>query len=301
MPATIKQLVSICAEHKKPRKLLKLLDSLLPEAAPSAAAAAAAAAPSAAARVLIFANKIKSVAFVTTLLQRHGIVAEALSSRLSQAERDGLLRRFRAGHLPVLVATDVAARGVHIDELKHVVCWDYGTNIEQYVHRIGRTGRNGRAGTAHAFFTRALRPLAPAALQLLEDHGQPIDQYLRALAEEATREATALSQPAAPTAAAAVAAAAAAAAPPAAVAAAPPPLMAPLKRKAMTSHDVHSESDDEAAEGPIPRWLAAKLVSPITGGIGLFQAPGSKKEAKKKKRKTGEHGGSHSSVRTPFE
>ena len=144
---------------------------------------------------------------MTTLLQRHGHEAEALSSRLSQPERDNLLARFRRGELCILVATDVAARGVHIEGLRQVVCWDFGTNLEQYVHRIGRTGRQGQPGTAHAFFTRALRPLAPAAIRLLEAHGQPIDQYLRDLANEEMTDGEPRKQIKAPKPAAQVAAA----------------------------------------------------------------------------------------------
>ena len=274
VPSTIKQVVSICAEHKKPRKLLRLIDSLAQAHSVGSAAEHSSSAPSQDSRILIFANKIKSVAFVTTLLQRHGHEAEALSSRLSQPERDNLLARFRRGELCILVATDVAARGVHIEGLRQVVCWDFGTNLEQYVHRIGRTGRQGQPGTAHAFFTRALRPLAPAAIRLLEAHGQPIDQYLRDLANEEMTDGEPRKQIKAPKPAAQVAAAVGgtgtnrSAAPPVATAA-------------------ESESDeDDHCRGGVPRWLAAKLVSPITGGLACLQATASKGERKANEKKS---------------
>ena len=69
-----------------------------------------------------------------------------------QREREEALRDFRSGRAPVLVATSVAARGLDIPEVKHVVNYDLPTSIEEYVHRIGRTGRIGNKGLATAFF-----------------------------------------------------------------------------------------------------------------------------------------------------
>lgn len=279
VPSTIKQVVSICAEHKKPRKLLRLIDSLVhahsvgsaaePSASSHSSSSPSSSAPSRDSRILIFANKIKSVAFVTTLLQRHGHEAEALSSRLSQPERDNLLARFRRGELCILVATDVAARGVHIEGLRQVVCWDFGTNLEQYVHRIGRTGRQGQPGTAHAFFTRALRPLAPAAIRLLEAHGQPVDQYLRDLAKEEMTDGEPRKQIKAPK--------------PAAQAATAVGRTGTNRSTAVPVATAAAESDsddDDQCQGGVPRWLAAKLVSPITGGLACLQATASKGERK---------------------
>lgn len=69
-----------------------------------------------------------------------------------QREREEALRDFRSGRAPVLVATSVAARGLDIPEVKHVVNYDLPGTIEEYVHRIGRTGRIGNKGLATAFF-----------------------------------------------------------------------------------------------------------------------------------------------------
>lgn len=69
-----------------------------------------------------------------------------------QREREEALRDFRSGRAPVLVATSVAARGLDIPEVKHVVNYDLPSSIEEYVHRIGRTGRIGNKGLATAFF-----------------------------------------------------------------------------------------------------------------------------------------------------
>ena len=145
VPPSVTQEVTLCATHKKPRRLLKLMSQLLgpgvvtdgkrPPPAESKEERARGAAKERAGgqegrhrerRVLLFANKIKTAAFVTQLLCRHGVTAEALSSRLSQPQRESILSRFARGELPVLVATDVAARGIHIDGLRHVVNWDFG-------------------------------------------------------------------------------------------------------------------------------------------------------------------------------
>ena len=180
-----------------------------------------------------------------------------------------MLARFRRGELCILVATDVAARGVHIEGLRQVVCWDFGTNLEQYVHRIGRTGRQGQPGTAHAFFTRALRPLAPAAIRLLEAHGQPVDQYLRDLAKEEMTDGEPRKQIKAPK--------------PAAQAATTVGRTGTNRSTAAPVATAAAESesdDDDQCQGGVPRWLAAKLVSPITGGLACLQATASKGERK---------------------
>ena len=90
--------------------------------------------------------------------QRHYyVVMEELFQFFSdrfQREREEALRDFRTGRTPVLVATSVAARGLDIPEVKHVINYDLPQLIEEYVHRIGRTGRIGNKGLATAFFQR---------------------------------------------------------------------------------------------------------------------------------------------------
>lgn len=87
-----------------------------------------------------------------------------------QREREEALRDFRSGRAPVLVATSVAARGLDIPDVKHVVNYDLPNNIEEYVHRIGRTGRIGNQGLATAFFHKEKdAPLARALIKVLAD------------------------------------------------------------------------------------------------------------------------------------
>lgn len=102
---------------------------------------------------LVFARTRTGAAELAEKLTAQGINAQALHGDMSQAQREILLRRFRARQLEVLVATDVAARGLDVEHISHVVNYDIPNDVEAYVHRIGRTGRAGRAGVAVLFAT----------------------------------------------------------------------------------------------------------------------------------------------------
>jgi ATP-dependent RNA helicase DeaD len=97
---------------------------------------------------IIFCNTKVRVHYVNVVLQRFGYDADELSSDLSQSDREKVLGRVRAGRLRFLVATDVAARGIDVPELSHVVQYEPPEDPESYVHRAGRTGRAGASGTA---------------------------------------------------------------------------------------------------------------------------------------------------------
>lgn len=100
------------------------------------------------ASAFVFCNTRVKVHYVTVVLQRFGYDADELSSDLSQQERDKVLDRVRRGKLRFLVATDVAARGIDIPELSHVIQYEVPEDVEGYVHRAGRTGRAGASGEA---------------------------------------------------------------------------------------------------------------------------------------------------------
>jgi ATP-dependent RNA helicase DeaD len=94
-------------------------------------------------------------------LRDRGVNVKALHGDMSQGQRDGVMLAFKAGRLPILVATDVAARGLDISTVTHVINFDVPTSPDVYVHRIGRTGRVGRSGRAITFFEpRQQRELA---------------------------------------------------------------------------------------------------------------------------------------------
>jgi ATP-dependent RNA helicase RhlB len=102
-------------------------------------------------RVLLFCNRRDQTARVVDRLERHGINCGMLSGAVPQAARLRILEDFRAGRVRVLVATDVAGRGLHVEQISHVINYDIPDDSEDYVHRIGRTGRAGAAGAAITF------------------------------------------------------------------------------------------------------------------------------------------------------
>ena len=102
---------------------------------------------------IIFCNRKREVAVVYKSLQKHGFSVGALHGDMDQSARTAALDQFRKGEIPLLVASDVAARGLDIPAVSHVFNFDVPHHADDYVHRIGRTGRAGRAGTAISIVT----------------------------------------------------------------------------------------------------------------------------------------------------
>ncbi len=102
-------------------------------------------------QVLVFRHTKRGVDELVRQLQRRGRKAEALHGDLSQRERERTLEAFKSGEIPIIVATNVAARGLHIEDISHVVNYDLPEDPETFTHRIGRTGRMGKAGVAVTF------------------------------------------------------------------------------------------------------------------------------------------------------
>jgi len=102
-------------------------------------------------RVMIFTNTRVATDRVQRTLQANGLNAASISGAVPQKKRQSLLRRFHDGEIPILVATDVAARGLHIPEVTHVINFDLPQDAPDYVHRIGRTARLGARGEAISF------------------------------------------------------------------------------------------------------------------------------------------------------
>jgi len=100
---------------------------------------------------IVFCRTRTEVSTLTDSLIGLGFKAEALHGGMTQDQRDRVMKRFKAGNTETLVATDVAARGLHVEKLSHVVNFDLPTSPEAYVHRIGRTGRAGQEGVAISF------------------------------------------------------------------------------------------------------------------------------------------------------
>ncbi|MDD3111651.1 MAG: DEAD/DEAH box helicase [Methanofollis liminatans] len=100
---------------------------------------------------LVFCNTKMAVDEVTSQLQARGYFAEGLHGDMKQVQRDRVMAKFRSGNIDVLIATDVAARGIDVDDVDTVINYDVPQDVEYYVHRIGRTARAGRSGRAVTF------------------------------------------------------------------------------------------------------------------------------------------------------
>lgn len=101
-------------------------------------------------------------------------------------EREHALRSFKTGYTPILVATDVAARGLDIPHVAHVVNFDLPNDIDDYVHRIGRTGRAGKTGLATAFFNENNSSLARSLSDLMQEANQEVPAWLSRFAARST-------------------------------------------------------------------------------------------------------------------
>jgi len=110
--------------------------------------------------------------------------ATAIHGDRTQRERERALEMFRNGRCPILVATAVAARGLDIPNVTHVVNYDLPTDIDDYVHRIGRTGRAGNTGLSTAFFNRGNRGIVRDLLDLLKEAHQEVPSFLDNIARE---------------------------------------------------------------------------------------------------------------------
>jgi len=135
-------------------------------------------------QVLVFTRTKHGANRLAQQLERDGIQSDAIHGNKSQGARTRALKRFKDNQLQVLVATDIAARGIDIEELPHVVNYDLPHVAEDYVHRIGRTGRAGASGQAVALVGGEDRPLLAAIERLI---GRRIEQRIVAGFELGTR------------------------------------------------------------------------------------------------------------------
>ena len=104
--------------------------------------------------VIVFAKTRIATVEVAKALEEKGFKAEALNGDMAQAARERTISRLKSGHIDILVATDVAARGLDVERISHVINYDMPSKVDPYIHRIGRTGRAGRTGEAILFVNR---------------------------------------------------------------------------------------------------------------------------------------------------
>jgi len=159
----ILQIVDVCMETEKDLKLVKLLEEIMIEKEN---------------KTIIFVETKRRVDDLTRRMRRDGWPAMCIHGDKSQPERDWVLTEFRTGKSPILVATDVAARGLDVEDVKFVINFDYPTCSEDYVHRIGRTARSNKSGTAYTFFTTSNMKQAGDLVSVLKEANQVVNPKL---------------------------------------------------------------------------------------------------------------------------
>jgi len=159
----IHQIVDVCEEFEKEAKLSKVLAAVMRDQD---------------CKVIIFAQTKKRVDEFFYIIRRLGYPVFPIHGDKRQQERDRVLQEFRSRTRVILIATDVAARGLDVDDVRIVINLDYPAQTEDYVHRIGRTARSGAKGTAYTFFTRENAKQAQELIQLLKDSNQEVNEKL---------------------------------------------------------------------------------------------------------------------------
>ncbi|VUZ55240.1 unnamed protein product [Hymenolepis diminuta] len=165
----ITQIVEIVEEYDKEQKLINLIRSFN------------------GLRCLVFVETKKKSDQLAYFLKRHGIRAAAMHGDKIQSQRDATLNDFKRSHVSVLVATDVASRGLDIDDIEYVINYDFPNQTEDYIHRIGRTARSNKKGTAYTFFAHKNSKQAGDLVDILEEANQQVNSDLLRMAGGANR------------------------------------------------------------------------------------------------------------------
>ncbi len=160
---SVKQIVEVCEPDERDGKLIGLLGKYH---------------KSRKNRILIFVLYKKEAARVEQFLNRKGFPCVAVHGDMGQRDREKSVKQFHAGEVPLLVATDVAARGLDIPDVEYVMNYSFPLTVEDYVHRIGRTGRAGKSGISHTFFTVNDKVRSGELIGVLREAKQEIPQEL---------------------------------------------------------------------------------------------------------------------------
>jgi len=161
----IKQLVEVLDPHAKEQRLLQLLRQYQSGKNKDD-------------RILVFCLYKKEAMRIENFIRRQGFRVGGIHGDLSQEKRSASLAAFKEGHVPLLVATDVAARGLDIPAVKVVINVTFPLTAEDYVHRIGRTGRAGKEGLAITLFTEHDKALSGSLINVLKAANQPVPEEL---------------------------------------------------------------------------------------------------------------------------
>lgn len=162
----ITQYVEVVSDYQKNRRLFEVLTRISEETEN---------------KTLIFVQTKRKADELTSAMRRDGWPALCIHGDKSQGERDWVMNEFKTGSAPILLATDVASRGLDVSDIKFVINYDYPNNSEDYVHRIGRTGRRDNKGTAFTFFTLNDAQKARDLIKVLSEANQHVPPELQEL------------------------------------------------------------------------------------------------------------------------
>ncbi|KAL0473938.1 ATP-dependent RNA helicase dbp-2 [Neurospora intermedia] len=165
----ITQIVEVVSESEKRDRMIKHLEKIMEGRENQN-------------KILIFTGTKRVADDITRFLRQDGWPALSIHGDKQQNERDWVLDQFKTGKSPIMVATDVASRGIDVRNITHVLNYDYPNNSEDYIHRIGRTGRAGAKGTAITFFTTDNSKQARELVGVLQEAKQQIDPRLAEMA-----------------------------------------------------------------------------------------------------------------------
>merc|ERR1712046_183584 len=162
---TIRQYVEVVDERDKRSRLKRLLEKVMDGS-----------------KILIFAQTKRDGDDLTREMRTDGWPALCIHGDKKQEEREWVLKEFKEGKSPILIATDVASRGLDVKDIKYVINYDFPNQIEDYIHRVGRTGRAGATGSSYTFFTQDKFRHAPDLIKVLQEANQPVPAELEKLA-----------------------------------------------------------------------------------------------------------------------
>eukprot|EP00929_Paragymnodinium_shiwhaense_P072509 TRINITY_DN367_c0_g1_i7.p1 TRINITY_DN367_c0_g1~~TRINITY_DN367_c0_g1_i7.p1 ORF type:complete len:453 (-),score=136.53 TRINITY_DN367_c0_g1_i7:124-1368(-) len=161
---TIRQYVEVVNAADKRGRLKRLLEKVMDGS-----------------KILIFAQTKRDGDELTREMRMDGWPALCIHGDKKQEEREWVLKEFKEGKSPILVATDVASRGLDVKDIKYVINYDFPNGIEDYVHRVGRTGRAGATGSSYTFFTTDKAKHAKDLIAVLREANQPVPEELERL------------------------------------------------------------------------------------------------------------------------
>lgn len=157
----VQQIVKVCSENEKKDFIVRNLLNITTKSSEF--------------KTLIFTSKKRTTDELVWFLKQQGFESMSIHGDKSQADRDYTLQQFRSGRCNIMVATDVAARGLDVKDVKFVINYDFPNTIEDYIHRIGRTGRANTYGTSISYFTPDNARLAKELVNILKEASQEVD------------------------------------------------------------------------------------------------------------------------------